>query len=188
MRLRAALDTAAVARPEINVNHAFTKAAVAAGIIPAGQLFDAYANDENFLLAAFVFEDVGVTAYHGAPPFIQSPGYLSAAAGILAVEAYHAATVRTSLNVVATNLNMPSLLDDANKISALRANADGKTPNGHETPLKDADGTIHTVAADPDTSIAYARTFDEVLRIVYLGNKAGHGGGFFPRGLNGRIR
>lgn len=81
--LRDALGDAAVARPRISLDHSFTAAATAAGLISDGEVFDPYANERNFLFAAFLFEDVGVTAFKGAAPFISNKTYLDAAAGCL---------------------------------------------------------------------------------------------------------
>jgi len=60
----------------------------------------------------------GVTAYKGAAPLIDNKTYLEAAAGILAVEAYRAAIIRT-------NLYLKDLMAPANAISNARDSLDG---------------------------------------------------------------
>ena len=49
------------------------------------------------LAGAFLFEDVGVTAFYGAIPQITDKNNLQLLAGISPVEAYHAAILRTLL-------------------------------------------------------------------------------------------
>jgi hypothetical protein len=176
--LRQALGAAAVSRPAIDLTNSFNGLATAAGI---GSAFNPFADSNSFLVGAFVFEDVGVTAYHGAAGLLKDKTNLGAAAGIMAVEAYHAAEIRTL--IVAGSIADPSApyLGDANKVSTLRATLGG----GNETMLS----ATTIVAADTTNAIAFERTTDQVLHIVYA---AGAGvvtsGGFFPNGLNGTIK
>ena len=98
--LLGALGTGAVAQPNINLQSSFPFLGALVGV----PTFNPFSTDLMFLLGAYIFEDVGVTAYHGGALFITNkgqtsttPDYLTPAAGIHAVEAYHAGLVRTTL-------------------------------------------------------------------------------------------
>jgi len=184
--LRQALSAAGatvVAEPNIDLSTSFTTAAIAAGVISAGQTFNPFADENSFLLGAFIFEDVGVSAYSGAAPLITSKAYLQTAAQILAVEAYHAGSLRT-------RLHLGGYATQTNQIAALRAKASGTGP-GTSLAADDhgvvVNGQAQVVDADPTTALAYVRTTSQVLNVVYLGQSA-TGGGFFPTGVNGNIR
>ncbi|MGI4855124.1 MAG: ferritin-like domain-containing protein [Janthinobacterium lividum] len=126
----------AVARPNINLQTSFLNLGTLLGV-PG---FDPFTTDLNFLLGSYIFEDVGVTAYHGGALGITNKGanggldVLTPAAGIHAVEAYHAGLVRTTLALFDAGLITFGSADQALKgqavnlttgISNLRATLDG---------------------------------------------------------------
>ncbi|WP_328294313.1 ferritin-like domain-containing protein [Kineococcus sp. NBC_00420] len=176
--LRSALGTVKVARPTIDLVGSFTAAAQAAGLIKAGQSFNPFADEASFLLGAFLFEDVGVTAYKGAAPLITNKTYLDAAAGILAFEAYHAATIRTTL--VARGQGAA-----ADAISNARDSLDG--PTDLDQGVNGSKGSIIVAPGDVN-GVAYSRTFGQVLNVVFLNPGKTDRGGFFPDGVHGDIR
>jgi Ferritin-like domain len=201
--LRSALGSAAVPRPQIDLMNSFNAAATAAGI---GSSFNPFSSYEAFLVGAFVFEDVGVTAYEGAAALLTDKTLLAAAVAIHNVEAYHAGEIRTLLiaDSIATSTTVAGTVTPNNtyvtfaqQISALRATLGG----GKETTLTALPPyavpfvpTAYTpastiVACDSTNSICFARTTDEVLHIVYAAAPGAgvKGGGFFPNGMNGNI-
>lgn len=171
--LRAALGAAAVARPTIDLRDSFTALARAAKLINSTQTFDPFASENNFLLASFIFEDVGVTAYKGGARLINNKDFLEAAAGILGVEAYHAGVVRLFLL-------QRGFANATLAISDVRDSLDG--PTDLDQGVVDKNGKANLVPADR-FSIVFSRTVQQVLNIVY-GSASGRPGTFFPHGVN----
>src|SRR5688572_23760629 len=114
---RKTLGKDAVSMPEIDIAGGFAAAAKAAGL---GDNFDPFASEMNFFLGGMLMEDVGVTAYNGAAPLIKNKEFLQAAAGILAVEAYHMGMARSTLYRMGTEAR-----NAANAISDARDSLDG---------------------------------------------------------------
>ncbi len=190
--LRQQLGAAAVAQPAIDVGTAasggFSSAARAAGVITgADATFDPYASDENFLLGAFLFEDVGVTAYKGSVGLLTNKTYIDAAAGIHAAEAYHAAMIRTTLDQ--KGIATPTLIANTEAISNARDRLDGSADIDQGIArVSSPAGDVANIAPTDANGIAFGRTAQQVLNIVYLNAAAVTAGGFFPAGVNGTIR
>jgi hypothetical protein len=196
--LLSALGSAAVAQPAINIGTSFQT--LGSALVPAAPTFTPYTSDATFLLGAYIFEDVGVTAYHGAASLIVSPSVLATAAGILAVEAYHAGLIRTTINYLDPDGTL-GYVAVTNAISTLRATLSkaallGQTPSGtftgydnqpddyglatFTTPVGLGGGSPATatriVDADPSDVVAFARNTTQVLNIVTGGGAVNAGG------------
>jgi hypothetical protein len=202
--LQGALGKSAVSMPDIDLFNSFNALATAAKI---GSAFDPFASDADFLIGAYIFEDVGVSAYHGAAGLIQDKKtILPAAVGIHAVEAYHAGLVRTSIN--ALDAGTGTLNGLTQKISAARsslANPSGATTTTFTGTMADDIGLTTTMVAlngasasfsaativnSDSNAMGWSRTTSQILAIVTGTDPAAanHKGVFFPSGLNGTIK
>ena len=148
--LRGALGSHAVAMPNIDLS----------------ALGFGFENQNDFLRAARILEDIGVTAYSGAAGMLKTPDIITAAAGLLGAEAEHAAAIRTHiarLKIETTAMDGVDLVPP---------------PSGESRQVlsvKVSDGLIAT------------RTVGEVLYLAFGGKAGVRQGGFFPTGLNGTI-
>ena len=147
--LRGALGSSACAMPNIDLR----------------ALGFGFGNMNDFLRAARILEDIGVTAYSGAAGFLKTPEIITAAACLLGAEAEHAATIRTQI----ARLKIPTTaLDGVDLVPPPSG------PAKQVLSIKDSDGLIAT------------RTAGQVLYLT-LGKAGVKQGGFFPSGLNGTI-
>ncbi len=160
------------AMPDVDLLNSFNALAVAAKL---GDSFDPFADEMSFLLGAFIFEDVGVTAYRGGSTKITNRAYLKAAAGILAVEAIHAGEIRAMLFAAGSDyINM------AQKISDARDSLDDAADQ--DQGLTDINGSAN-ISPTNGNGLVFSRNARRVLNIVF-GQSGATSGGFFPSGVN----
>lgn len=186
-----------ISQPALNYTDAFNSIALNAGI---GSSFNPFADQNSYLIGALTFPDVGVTAYTGGATLLKDKNILNAAAGFQATEAYHAGMFRNVLAYQALSAKDTTYLNYFNQVVQLRSKLGG----GNETVLYQGAGTTpsytaagkyttvapSTIVAADSNALAYARTTDQVLHIVYGTNPGTYtaSGGFFPAGMNGTIK
>jgi hypothetical protein len=115
----------------------------------------------------------------------------------MAVEAYHAGYVRTSITgraIAAGSNTAYPYLQIANMVEALRAaltvgNTAAPSSSGSVETALTLPTDLHTasaiVAADPTNAVGFSRTINQVHHIVYGSATVGaKSGGFFPNGTN----
>ncbi len=191
-RLRGLLAGAVTARPAIDIGTggtgAFTVFAQGANQIVAPATFDVYASQEMFLLGAFVVEDTAVLAYKGHIQSIRSATLLAAMAGLMAASAHHAATVRAQLYVrgaaAGSTLRASTIrLSDWRDQFAPTDDDQGVTGGNVANP-----GTAANIVPTESDGIISGRQPQLTLNTVYLTRLMSTSGGFFPAGVNGRLR
>lgn len=148
--LRGALGSAACAMPNIDL----------------GALGFGFDSQNDFLRAARILEDIGVTAYSGAAGLLETPEIIQAAACLLGAEAEHAAVIRTQI----ARLKIPTTaLDGVDLVPP---------PSG---------SAKQVFSINVSNGLIATRTAGQVLNLAFGGKSGVKQGGFFPNGLNGAI-
>lgn len=167
----------AIRRPPIDFDAGFAAVAAAAGI----PNFDPFASEMDFFLGGMLFEDVGISVLKGSARKLRSLSLRESAAGLLGSEGYHMGAVRSVIYKLGDQAR-----SRAAAISELRDRLDG--PQDLDQPPVRI-GNMANIVPSNENGIAFGRTPQHALNIVY--GKPGRGimaGGFFPQGVNGRIR
>jgi hypothetical protein len=181
--LRGLIASEAVAQPAINLSGAadgaFTKAARDAGVVGAGELFNPFASEANFLLGAFFLQDVIVTAHKALVPLANLATTRAGFVGIAAAQGYHAGLIRSAIYA-----------DTATRASALRFSNFRDSLDGSIDIDQGVTGTDNAANITPadGNGIAFSRASGGVLNILYLNKASVTSGGFFPAGFNGDLK
>ncbi|KAL0043491.1 hypothetical protein WJX79_006217 [Trebouxia sp. C0005] len=186
--LRAVLGTRAVTCPALSLTtETFTIAVTAAvdalggTVSPSTQTFNPYSSVQDFAVGAFIFEDVGVTAYKGAVQNLQATG----------TDANTDLTYVTPGSATVDPLTFTSAVTG---INVLRDSLGGTSGASVEQPLFRSVTDVGTYSATTglelfvadSTGDAYGRTPTQVLNILYFDTTMKLvPGGFLPSGVSG---
>ncbi|XVF38914.1 hypothetical protein REPUB_Repub20aG0143400 [Reevesia pubescens] len=182
---RPQLDLSAASFAKV-IDHAFGK--------PLNPPFDPYANSINYLIASYLIPYVGLTGYVGANPKLQGAISKRLVAGLLGVESGQDAVIRGLLykkakqNVSPYGIVVAEFTDRISRLRNKLGNA-GTKDEGLIVPVDSgAEGkVVGNVLAGDQFSVAFDRTPEEILRIVYGSGNESVPGGFYPKGANGHI-
>ena len=174
---QAVTGSRAIRRPPIDFEAGFAAVAAAAGIPD----FDPFASEMDFFLGGMLFEDVGISVLKGSARKLRSLSLRESAAGLLGAEGHHMGAVRSVIYRMGETAR-----SRAAAISNLRDRLDGPQ-DLDQPPVKIGDTA--NIAPTNENGIVWGRTPQHALNIAF--GKPGPGvmaGGFFPEGVNGRIR
>ncbi|CAF1929949.1 hypothetical protein HID58_066851 [Brassica napus] len=156
--------------------------------------FDPYANSYNYLIASYLVPYVGLTGYVGANPKLHCPASRKLVAGLLGVESGQDAVIRTMLYARAKHIVHPygvSVAAFTDRISDLRNKLGKRGVKDEGLVVHKAMGAEENVAGNvlvgDKMSLAFDRTPEEILRIVYGTGNESIPGGFYPKGADGEI-
>lgn len=199
VRLRAVLGSAMPARPSLNLATDATGSfgmyaanaaqlgatATVKGTPPIG---DVYANQEQFLLGAFLLEDVIVAGWRGVSTLMVSAANIEIAAGLMAASSFHSGLVRAQL-FIRGGVTNSTLRGASIALSDLRDSYGGSVDDDRGVA---SSGSTSNAAADVNLSDGEGETYGRLpnltINTVYMTRATATSGGFFPDGLNGVLR
>lgn len=156
--------------------------------------FNPYSNTVNYLLASYAIPYVGLVGYVGTIPHLANYTSRRLVASLLGVESGQDAVIRTLLYEKADEKVLPydiTVAEFTSAISGIRNELAmcGIRDEGLIVPLNlGAENRTESNILSADTnSLSYARTPQQILRIIYGTGSEYMPGGFLPRGGSGKI-
>jgi hypothetical protein len=184
--LRSALGLSALPCPEIDIGYSFNSfvnltLASLQNYNPYAP-FTPYKDFISLYIAGFILADPEVFAYLGAAPLITNSTILEAAAGITAVESYHAGALRQNL---ATLGSLPTVYGFNVSAATTALATVRRVLQGAPEDLGIGNGVTSTLVDADGNALVFDRSVQQTLAFLYQSGSPVTPGGWFPQGING---